>query len=293
MAASRAARGPAGEVERLTAEVERLAAEVQRLTGEVGDLEAARDVLRGRLEHELAVARRIQLSLMPRTLPQPHGWRIATAYRAAREVGGDFFDAYELPRRPGRIGFVVADVTGKGVTAALMMAFTRAVLRSAAYNGDGPADALERTNRVLVNDARTGLFVTVFIGELDPASGRVRYASAGHEPPLVVLEGARSVAALELPDTVLLGAFADFRASEASIVLGRGDLLVAYTDGVTDARDASGARFGEARLREVLAGTFPSKADAAVSDVVSAIDAFTGDEPAADDVTLLVLGREA
>ena len=179
MAGSGVVRGSAGEVERLTAEVE-------RLTAQVGDLRETRDGLVQRLEHELAVARRIQLNLMPRTLPQPEGWSVATAYRPAREVGGDFYDAYELPGRPGRIGFVVADVTGKGVTAALMMAFTRAVLRSAAYNGDGPADALMRTNRVLVNDARTGLFVTAFIGELDAASGTVRYASAGHEPPLVV-----------------------------------------------------------------------------------------------------------
>jgi sigma-B regulation protein RsbU (phosphoserine phosphatase) len=273
-------------------EVERLSAEVERLTSQIADLHEAHDGLRQRLEHELAVARRIQLSLMPRSLPQPEGWRIATAYRPAREVGGDFYDVYELPRRPGWIGFVVADVTGKGVTAALMMAFTRAVLRSAAYNGDGPADALARTNRVLVNDARTGLFVTAFVGELEVASGRIRYASAGHEPPLVVRGPDRTVAELELSDAVLLGAFLDFGVIEGSVVLGPGELLVAYTDGVTDACDASGARFGEARMRDALAATVTGTADTAVSDVLGAIDAFAGDEPAADDITLLVLGRE-
>src|SRR5207244_4936122 len=114
------------------------------------------------------------------------GWQIATGYRAARVVGGDFFDHYLLPGRPESLGFVVSDVTGKGITAALMMAFTRAVLRAAAYNGSGPADALERTNGVLVRDARTGLFVTAFVGELDIANGLLRYASAAHEPGLVV-----------------------------------------------------------------------------------------------------------
>ena len=285
MTGSGAAPGPASEIERLTAEVE-------RLTGQIGDLRETRDGLLQRLEHELAVARRIQLNLMPRTLPRPDGWSVATAYRPAREVGGDFYDAYELPGRPGRIGFVVADVTGKGVTAALMMAFTRAVLRSAAYNGDGPADALMRTNRVLVNDARTGLFVTAFIGELEVATGRVRYASAGHEPPFVVREKGHAVAELELPSAVLLGAFADFEAVEASVVLEPGDLLVAYTDGVTDACDASGTRFGDERLRDVLATVAPGAAERAVADLLGAIDAFAGDTPGADDVTLLVVGRK-
>ncbi|HEY6056954.1 MAG TPA: SpoIIE family protein phosphatase, partial [Candidatus Limnocylindrales bacterium] len=105
------------------------------------ELEAERRVL-GR---ELEIARRIQLGLMPAATPALPGWDIATAYRAARTVGGDFYDVYELPRRPGTIGVAVADVTGKGITAALMMAFSRAVLRSAAYNGTGPADALLRT----------------------------------------------------------------------------------------------------------------------------------------------------
>lgn len=272
-------------------DADRLLAEIARLTERADRLEGELDGLRRRLDQELAIARRIQLGLMPRTLPQPDGWRIATAYRAAREVGGDFYDVYELPRRPGRIGFVVADVTGKGVTAALMMAFTRAVLRSAAYNADGPADALARTNRVLVSDVQTGLFVTAFAGDLDTATGRLRHASAGHEPPLVVRSADGRVEELEQPASTLLGAFAGPPAVEAALTLDPGDLLVAYTDGVTDACDASRARFGDARLRSVLAGLGPAGADAAVADVLAAIDAFAGAEPATDDVTLLAVGR--
>jgi sigma-B regulation protein RsbU (phosphoserine phosphatase) len=272
-------------------EAEPSAAAVGRLTAEVARLEGELDALHRRLEHELAVARRIQLSLMPRVLPQPSGWQIATAYRAAREVGGDFYDAYELPGRAGRIGFVVADVTGKGVTAALMMAFTRAVLRSAAYNGDGPADALVRTNRVLMSEVQTGLFVTAFVGELDTATGRLRYASAGHEPPLVIRTLERRVEELELPGSVLLGAFSDFEAVEASETLAPGELLLAYTDGITDACDATRARFGDVRLRSALAHVAPGAARAAVADVLTALDAFTGPEPATDDVTLLAISR--
>jgi sigma-B regulation protein RsbU (phosphoserine phosphatase) len=271
---------------------ESVQAEVERLTAQVARLEDGLDGLRRRLEHELAVARSIQLGLMPRTLPRPAGWGIATAYRAAREVGGDFYDAYELPARPGRIGFVVADVTGKGVTAALMMAFTRAVLRSAAYNGEGPADALSRTNRVLFGDVRTGLFVTALVGELDPATGRLRYASAGHEPPLLIGRREPRVAELEVPPSALLGAFPDVGSVEASIVLEPGEVLLAYTDGVTDGRDATGARFGDARLQGALAASRPGAAEGAIADVLSALDAFTGAEPPADDVTLLAVARE-
>ncbi len=263
------------------------------LIARIRELEEAREALERRLEHELAVARRIQLSLMPRSLPTPPGWGLSTAYRAAREVGGDLYDAYALPARPGHVGFVIADVTGKGVTAALMMAFTRAVLRSAAYNGTGPGDVLARTNRVLVDDARTGLFVTAFVGELDPTSGRLLYASAGHEPPLVVSDGGRCVAELELPPAPLLGAFADLGRTEASIGLGPGDLVLAYTDGVTDARDATGERFGEVRLRDALRAEPPGGAEAAVERVLGAVDEFAGAEPAADDITLLALARDA
>jgi sigma-B regulation protein RsbU (phosphoserine phosphatase) len=275
----------AGEVTRLEAEVARLEAEVRRLEGAVAKLDE-------RLEHELAIARGIQVSLMPRALPQPAGWRLASAYRAAREVGGDFFDAYELPARPGHLGFVVADVTGKGVTAALVMAFTRAVLRAAAYNGVGPGDALARTNRVLVTDARTGLFVTAFAGELEVATGRLRYASAGHEPPLLVRAGDGKVTELALPPATLLGAFMDFDAPETDLELAPGDLLVAFTDGVTDAADASRTRFGDARFQAALGAVAGAGPDGAVSGVLAAIDAFVAGQPAADDITLLAIGRQ-
>jgi sigma-B regulation protein RsbU (phosphoserine phosphatase) len=278
--------GLAGEVQRLEAEVQRLEAEVQRLEGTVARLDE-------RLEHELAIARGIQISLMPRALPQPAGWRLASAYRAAREVGGDFLDAYDLPARPGRLGFVVADVTGKGVTAALVMAFTRAVLRAAAYNGNGPGDALARTNRVLVNDARTGLFVTAFAGELDTATGRLRYASAGHEPPLLWRSAGGVVSELDLPPATLLGAFSDFEAAETEVDLEPGDLLVAFTDGVTDAADVSRTRFGDARFRTAFGGFAAGGPDSAVAGVLATIDAFVAGQPAADDITLLAIGRLA
>ncbi len=277
---------PDDEVLRLRAEVERLTTEVRRLEASVGQLS-------GKLEHELAIARGIQISLMPRVFPQPAGWRIASVYRAAREVGGDFFDAYELPSRPGKVGFIVADVTGKGVTAALVMAFTRAVLRSAAYNGTGPADALVRTNRVLVKDASTGLFVTAFAGEFDTVTGQLQYASAGHEPPLLVRAADGVVRELDLPDAMMLGAFPDFAAVETTVQLEPGDLLVAFTDGVTDAINHDRVRFGDARFQAALGAVAAGGPDHAVEGVLAAIDAFSNGEAAADDITLLAIGRLA
>jgi serine phosphatase RsbU (regulator of sigma subunit) len=261
-----------------------------QLEGEVERLRAELDAERRRLRDELAFARRVQLNLMPVTPPNLPGWEIATGYRAARQIGGDFFDIYPLPGRPSIIGFVVADVTGKGVTAALMMAFSRAVLRSAAYNGSGPADALQRTNLVLVREARTGLFLTAFIGWLDTDSGLLRWASAGHEAPIIVRRGSRRVSRLTVAGE-LLGMFEPLSIRDRTTRLERGDVLVVHTDGVTDARDDQGRFFGERRYLDVI-GRY---ADNGAADIVratqAAVDEFQGDAPAADDLTIVAISR--
>lgn len=250
------------------------------------------DRLERHLERELAIARHIQLSLMPGSAPALAGVEVATAYRAAREVGGDFYDTYELPARPGTLGVAVADVTGKGVTAALMMAFSRAILRSAAYNGSGPSDALRRTNRVLVNDVRTGLFLTALVLELDASSGALRFASAGHEPPLLLRAGASEP--IELPSGgAMLGLFDDPEPEELSVDLAPGDLVLAYTDGVTDALDSSGGRFGDARLRELVGRGGELSARDVVDMILGGVHGFAGGEPPADDITLVAIRRNA
>jgi sigma-B regulation protein RsbU (phosphoserine phosphatase) len=257
---------------------------------EIASLRATLAAERARADRELDFARRIQLNLMP-PVPQPPGWEIATWYRAARVVGGDFYDVYELPQRPGRFGLVVADVTGKGLTAALMMAFSRAVLRAAAYNGTGPADALERTNRVLVRDARTGLLVTVFLAVLDTARGRLRYASGGHEPALIARPRASGTFGVrELPsDGTILGLVDEAPAQDRSVVLVPGDVLVAYTDGITDALGQGGRRFGTERLAAVVSEAASGSASEVVEAVVAAVDAFAEGLDQADDLTLLAV----
>jgi phosphoserine phosphatase RsbU/P len=257
---------------------------------ELERLRAELDADRRRLRDELAFARRVQLNLMPVTPPTVPGWEVATAYRPARQIGGDFFDIYPLPGQRSVFGFVVADVTGKGVTAALMMAFSRAVLRSAAYNGRGPADALRRTNRVLVQEARTGLFLTAFVGWLNTATGRLRWASAGHEAPVIVRNGSRRLSRLTAAGE-LLGLLDPLSVRDRSTLLAPGDALVAHTDGVTDARDHRGEFFGEPRYLDLVRGHAGAGAAGIVRAVESAVDEFQRDTPPADDLTILAISR--
>ena len=227
---------------------------------------------------------------MPATPPSIDGWEIATAYRPARQVGGDFYDVYPLPGTRSVIGFVIADVTGKGLTAALMMAFSRAVLRSAAYNGSGPADALRRTNRVLVREARTGLFLTAFVGWLDTTTGELRWASAGHEPAVVVRAGSGRLSRLTAAGG-MLGLLDPLSVRDQTTVIRPGDTLAAHTDGVTDARNDRGAFLGESGYLEIVRAHRHDGAVGLVRAVEAAVDRFQGDAPAADDLTLVSITR--
>ncbi len=257
---------------------------------EIAELRETLAFERRRLERELDFARRIQLNLMPAAAPQPVGWEIATAYRAARVVGGDFYDAFELPGPGERVGLIIADVTGKGLTAALMMAFTRAVHRAAAYNGSGPADWLERTNRVLVRDARTGLFVTAIAAELEASRRVLTYASAGHEPAIFLRSDTGVVEELPAGGT-LLGLIKPALASDREVHFEPGDLTVLYTDGVTDAIDANGNRFGPDRLIAAVGLARERSAADAVVGILGAVDRFAGSAEPADDLTLVAVRR--
>jgi serine phosphatase RsbU (regulator of sigma subunit) len=271
-------------------------AELETLLGareaELAALRAAVEVESRRIAAELDVARRVQTSLMPRVASPLGGWDVAVHYKAARIVGGDFYDVYELPAPDEAVGLAVADVTGKGVTAALLMAFARAVMRSAAYNASGPLDTLERTNRVFAGDIRTGLFLTAFAARLYP-NGVVRHASAGHEPGLVWRSRSGRVDSTGSAG-VMLGLFGRIGAEERTLRLAPGDVLLAYTDGATDAQNADGARFGERRLRAAFRDHAPRGAAAVVDGIRDAIEGFCSDAPEpADDVTLLAVGRSS
>jgi hypothetical protein len=243
-----------------------------------------------RLDAELALARRIQRSFVPLTSPDIAGYEIASHYEAAREVGGDFFDVFRLRTRAGRLAIVIADVTGKGIAAALLMAFARPLLHAAIDNTAAPVAALERTNRILVDEGGSSLFITALCAIVDLGTGRLRVGNAGHEPPLIVPAGDGPIRWLS-GSGPLLGAFTQLELSECVTDLDEGDLVVLYTDGVTDARAVSGERFGDDRL----VGVVEAHRAAPPTDLVRALAAAVRDHqtgmPPADDVTIVAIRR--
>lgn len=243
------------------------------------------------LERELRIARRIQRTLVQLAGVVADGWEITSEYQPARSIGGDFFDVFPIldPGRPRQLGVVIADVSGKGISAALLMAFVRPIMRSALDRSADPVEALERTNHILVEERQTGLFVTVLAGVLELDSGIFTFANGGHEMPLLVPgDGSEP---RELPGGGnLLGMFRRLNVTLEHVRIEPGDSLVLYTDGVTDARGAGGERFGEARFKAALQ-RLPGGGPAPCRDVIDHVMAFQGESEPADDLALLVLRR--
>lgn len=239
---------------------------------------------------ELAVGREIQLSLLPRAFPSVDGWEFAAAYQAARTVGGDFYDFCDLPGSPSRLGILIADVADKGVPAALFMALSRTIIRTTALSGRGPASVLMRANELILRDSQADLFLSVVYAVLELDSGRLIYANGGHERPLWYHATTGNVSELS-QGGIVLGTFQNIRLEEQRIDLAPGDLLVFFTDGVTDALDRNGEMFGGERLKEVITANVGGSADELIDAISGTLAAFTrGTEPA-DDVTCVVVKR--
>ena len=244
-------------------------------------------VERRALDQELAIGRRIQVSLMPRRFPDIPGWDIAATYEPAREVGGDFYDVFGLRDQPGRLGLVVADVTGKGIPAAILMADTRALIHAAADHGGTPVDTLSRVNQILISERSSGLFVTVAHAVLDTVTGRLALASAGHDA-IHVLRADGRLDVLDPPGR-LVGMVAELQATLLELTLEPGDALVAHTDGVTEARSPDGGFYGEDRFRDLLRSLAGADAATIVETVDAAVAGFRAGADPSDDLTLLVV----
>jgi sigma-B regulation protein RsbU (phosphoserine phosphatase) len=190
----------------------------------------------------------------------------------------------------GNVGLAIADVADKGVPAALFMALSRTLMRATAMSGRSPSDALRRTNTLILSDARSDLFVTVFYGLLHPRSGNFTYANAGHNPPLWL--NARSGVAQRLQQHgMALGVINEMPLTEHTIQIEPGDVLTFYTDGVTEALNIDGAEFGVERLEQVVHAHADRSAEDIVAAIQAAVDEFVGNEPPFDDFTLVVLKR--
>ncbi len=251
-----------------------------------------------RMRKELEVARRIQTSFLPESCPPVPGWELAALWRSAREVSGDFYDFIPLPMRfedegtEGRMGLVVADVADKGVPAALFMALSRTLLRTVSIDGRSPSDAVSRTNDLILADARSDLFVTMFYAILQPRSGEIAYVNAGHMPPLVVRAGKGTVEELRVPG-MALGILPDERFGEHTSHLKHGDALILYTDGVTDAMNSAQESFGLDRLKALVRDHGRESAQELVQTINDAVAAFVGEATQFDDFTLVVASRIA
>ncbi len=242
-----------------------------------------------RLESELKIARNIQMSFLPKRFPpfpEITAFELHAALEPAWEVGGDLYDFFLVGE--GRLLFLVGDVSGKGVPAALFMAVTKTLVKGIAEQESDPAEILAKVNRELCVDNESMLFVTMFLAILDFRTGELAFSNAGHNPPaLIAPDGA--VSWLALPRGVFLGIMEEAVYKTSRLALAPGARLVAFTDGVTEAMDPAQRLFGTDRLRETLeraAGLPPEVLDAAV---MAAVQAFAGEAEQADDITVLTL----
>ena len=248
------------------------------------------EVKRQRMEEELVIGRRIQLSLLPRGCPQVPGYAFAAGYRAAHEVGGDLYDFIAQPDNPAQIHLIIGDVTGKGVPAALYMAVSRTLLHTYALEGYGPGEALARVNDFIRQDAASPLLLSAFYAVLDADSARLTYANAGHNAPLLLRAATGELEFLESRG-LLLGAFPTFLPQERSCALYPGDFVVFFTDGITEARSADGGFMDDEGLEAIVRSRPWSTAEELVVAITAAVDAFAAGVAQADDFTVVVLQR--
>ena len=244
-------------------------------------------VVRERLQTEVQLARQIQQTFIPQSLPTHDSWQFAARWRTARQVGGDFYDVIELPN--GNFGLFIADVADKGMPAALFMALTRTLVRAAVNELNSPAEVLRRVNDQLLPDTQQGMFVTAVYGVLDTTLGTFTYVNAGHNPPFWV-KGNGSIEKLTRT-AVALGVMEQPSMQERTISLEVGDNLLLYTDGLTEAFSPDGNLFGDSRLMDALISIQKHTADEVLVLVEHRLNEFIETVPLGDDLTMLSVKR--
>ena len=249
----------------------------------------AKEISQRLTTQELETARSIQRSFLPEVIPQQPGWDFAAMWQPAHNVSGDFYDVRALD--PGRGAFVIGDVAGKGVPAALFMALTVTVLRFALALTFSPKELLERANRTILSfNEQSQMFASIFIGYLDYASGELCYASGGHNPPLLYHASTGKCEYIKAKG-VIVGMLEDIQFAEESVTLQTGDVLVMYTDGITEAMTTLDEEFGLERLEAVITQFAAVPAREIAELLIASVNAFSGERGAFDDETLVVIKR--
>jgi sigma-B regulation protein RsbU (phosphoserine phosphatase) len=246
-----------------------------------------------RLDHDLEIARDIQRILLPSEAPAVNGFEINGINVPARQVSGDYFDYIKVDDE--RLGIAIADVSGKGVPASLIMAICRSVLRSQAAQNPSPADVLQKVNRQLYPDIKEDMFISMAYLVLDHArNGSITLSRAGHDAPLLYKRASETVTPLKPPGMVLgidSGIVFDRLTSEVAVRLERDDCLVLYTDGVTEAIDTDGNEFGLERMMESVRASATNGAAAIVNRLIDELRNFVGANPQNDDITLIAIRK--
>jgi PAS domain S-box-containing protein len=241
---------------------------------------------RQRIEQELRVARLIQQTLLPKSLPELDGWEVRAYYQPAREVGGDFYDFLDL--EDGRLGLIVGDASGKGIPAALLMATTRGMLLAGAQISDSPSEVLERVNNTLYPEIPPNMFVTCLAALLDSRTGRLDYANAGHDPPY--LRHADGVSEELRATGMPLGLMPNMSYEQKEITLEPGESVLLYSDGLVEAHDPRREMFGFPRMQGFVGAHLGGAT--LIDFLLAELERFTGEDwEQEDDITLLTLQR--
>ena len=244
------------------------------------------------LKSDLAIAREIQQAILPRVFPPfpdlADHLDIAASMTPAKDVGGDFYDFFRID--DDRIGFVMADVSGKGIPAAIFMAVSRTLIRATGIRGGAPSDCIGYSNKLLSEESVDCMFVTVFYGIMNVRTGEVTFCNAGHNPPYV-LKRSGEVSTVPYTNDPMVGAIPAVEYHNGTLQLEKGDALVLYTDGVTEAFNTAFEAFGEPRLEETLKEVTLHSCQQMVDAIKSDVSAFVGEAEQSDDITILALKR--
>src|ERR1700730_7778666 len=245
-----------------------------------------------RLDHDLAIARDIQRILLPAEAPKVNGFEISGMNIPARQVSGDYFDYIKVDDE--RLGVAIADVSGKGIPASLIMAICRSVLRSQAIGNPSPSDVLKKVNRQLYPDIKEDMFISMAYLILDHVRGTVTLSRAGHDAPILFDHATGTATPVKPPGMVLgidSGSVFDRITGDFALSLNRDDCLLLYTDGVTEALDASGDEFGPDRMIECVRASAPEGAPAIITRLIDELRNFVGVQPQNDDITLIAIRK--
>lgn len=238
-----------------------------------------------RLRRDLEIASDVQRSILPAQFPDIPGFEFAVETRSAREVGGDFYDVIEINQQ--QVGLVTADVSGKSVQAAIFMAIVRALLLREAVEGNAPSETLHRLHKQLMKTSTAEMFVTIFYAIIDLDTKHLKYVRAGHERPILYKSNSQSLQLLNPPGR-FVGLWPNLILEEAQFFLRSGDCLISYSDGVTDAENPQGEKFGLDRLLDIVADQGQGSAENLTKHIMTSVEQFTGSADQTDDITIFV-----